>query len=141
MSPHRRNPWFHYLKWGDFLLAGLISVLAVILLLAMPRAALPAASAALTMDGKVLQQWTAAELTASGEQDLTANGYHYQIAWQNGQIRFLKADCPDQICVHTGWISHTGEIAACVPGHLILKTSGDAIPQTTGTSGVDVIIK
>jgi hypothetical protein len=80
MSPHRRNPWFHYLKWGDFLLAGLISVLAVILLLAMPRAALPAASAALTMDGKVLQQWTAAELTASGEQDLTANGYHYQIA-------------------------------------------------------------
>lgn len=137
-----RERWYQWLKWGDFLIYTLIGGLAVVLMLALPRfSAQSGTSALLTMDNQVLLQLSGDELAATGETDLTANGYHYKLSWQNGAVRFSAADCPDKICVRTGWISHTSEIAACVPGHLILKITGQPATNTSDTSEVDVIIK
>jgi hypothetical protein len=41
---------------------------------------------------------------------LPARGYrleleHCSVEVANGKIRFLESDCPDQLCVRTGWIS------------------------------------
>jgi len=33
-------------------------------------------------------------------------------------IAFIHSDCPDQICVHSGWLSKVGEFAACIPNAL-----------------------
>ena len=41
----------------------------------------------------------------------------------DGQIAFVKSDCPDQICVHTGFIGRAGQMAACLPNGLILFLS------------------
>ena len=44
----------------------------------------------------------------------------------NGQIRFLASDCPDKICVNTGFISYEGESAACLPNKFIVRVSSGA---------------
>lgn len=46
------------------------------------------------------------------------------IQYEKGRIRFLDADCPDKICVKTGWISEGGQTAACLPHKLIIKING-----------------
>ncbi len=52
----------------------------------------------------------------------------------NGKIRFLHADCPDQVCVNTGWIDRQGQIAVCLPAGVIIKVEG------IGTD-VDIIVR
>lgn len=42
---------------------------------------------------------------------------------ENGQIRVSDADCPDQICVHMGWLSSGGIPIVCLPNHLVIEFS------------------
>ena len=35
-------------------------------------------------------------------------------------IRFLESDCPDQICVNTGFIQNDLEVACCLPNQTLL---------------------
>ena len=30
-------------------------------------------------------------------------------------IAFIKSDCPDQVCVHSGFLKHNGQSASCLP--------------------------
>jgi hypothetical protein len=62
---------------------------------------------------------------------------HFDILLQNGQARFAKSDCPDQICVHTGFISKPGQVAACVPAQVLLRITG----SSASGSEPDVTIK
>lgn len=34
---------------------------------------------------------------------------------REGRIRFVHTVCPDHLCENTGWISHEGESAICLP--------------------------
>ncbi|HHX17927.1 MAG TPA: NusG domain II-containing protein [Clostridium sp.] len=43
---------------------------------------------------------------------------------ENGRIRFYKSNCPDQVCVDSGWISKKGEMAVCLPYKVIIKIEG-----------------
>ena len=38
----------------------------------------------------------------------------------DGSIAFVESDCPDQVCVHTGYLRRVGEFAACLPNDLVL---------------------
>ena len=53
----------------------------------------------------------------------------------NGKVRFKEAQCPDQVCVHTGWIEKPGEIAVCLPSGIIIKIEG------YNQSDVDIIVR
>ena len=46
------------------------------------------------------------------------------IVIENGRARFLDSDCPDKTCVKTGWISRTGQAAACIPNGVLIRISG-----------------
>ncbi|OEF98653.1 NusG domain II-containing protein [Desulfuribacillus alkaliarsenatis] len=39
---------------------------------------------------------------------------------QPGRIRFQSSECPDQVCVHTGWLTQQGQLAACLPSKTIV---------------------
>lgn len=41
-----------------------------------------------------------------------------------GRIRFKEAQCPDKVCVHTGWLSHVGQIAVCLPQKMMIRIEG-----------------
>lgn len=43
---------------------------------------------------------------------------------EKGRIRFEEANCKDDVCVKTGWISKNGEMAACIPHKTYIKISG-----------------
>jgi len=43
---------------------------------------------------------------------------------ERGRIRFLSADCPDNLCVKTGWLSKKGDMAVCLPNRIIIKIEG-----------------
>lgn len=136
-----KRKWYHYLRWGDYLLYALILALSGALFLGSPLLRGQEASAAIvTMDGDIVKEIPFAELQQGGEFDLEAYGYHYHFEYENGKIRFADADCPDLVCVRTGWISHSGELAACVPGHLILRLQ-DGDGQSKETDDVDVIVR
>lgn len=47
--------------------------------------------------------------------------YHEIIEVEKGRIRFKEADCPDKICVKTGWLTKVGDIAVCLPNKAIIK--------------------
>lgn len=43
---------------------------------------------------------------------------------KDGRIRVQESDCPDQICVYTGWISRPGQAIICLPGRMIVTVIG-----------------
>lgn len=52
--------------------------------------------------------------------------YDDVILIENGRIRFQDADCPDKICVKTGWLTQKGDMAVCLPNHTTVKIEGQA---------------
>lgn len=49
---------------------------------------------------------------------------------KDGRIRIKSANCPDQICVRTGFISKPGETIVCLPHRLVVEIqSEDRSPE------------
>jgi hypothetical protein len=46
------------------------------------------------------------------------------ISINNGQARFKQSPCPNQYCVHQGWLSHAGQVAICLPNQVSLQLLG-----------------
>ena len=50
------------------------------------------------------------------------------VAVEPGRIRVAEADCPDEVCVHTGWTCDPATPIACVPHGLtvtVAREGGD----------------
>ena len=45
---------------------------------------------------------------------------------RDGKIRFTWSDCPDQVCVHTGWIGWSGQAAVCLPNRVMVQIRGES---------------
>lgn len=52
---------------------------------------------------------------------------------EKGKIRFENADCPDLVCVKTGWLSKKGDLAVCLPNQTIIKIEGET-EEVDGTT-------
>jgi hypothetical protein len=51
--------------------------------------------------------------------------YKQVVLIEKGRIRFEESECPDKICVNTGWLSHMGQTAVCVPNRTIIIIEGE----------------
>ncbi len=64
-------------------------------------------------------------ITAKGEKELSfrdqlydlkeETGHEMVVEIKDGKARIKESDCPNQICVLTGWVSSCGEAAVCIP--------------------------
>ena len=45
-----------------------------------------------------------------------------------GQVRFEQSPCPNQYCVHQGWLSRAGQVAICLPNQVSLELLGSKKP-------------
>lgn len=45
------------------------------------------------------------------------------VAVEPGRIRMAEADCPDEVCVHTGWIRDPATPIVCVPHGLTITVA------------------
>lgn len=47
------------------------------------------------------------------------------VEFKDGKVRVKEADCPDKVCVRTGWIYRPGEMIVCIPYRVVIKISGE----------------
>lgn len=65
-------------------------------------------------------------LFQNGDTVLTGQaGHTVTLRVEDGKIRFLESDCPDRICVNSGWLSRAGQTAACVPAGITVRIDGE----------------
>ena len=91
--------------------------------------------AAITLDGAALDEIDLTQVqepysfTVTGKDGLTNT-----VLVEPGRIRVEKADCPDQICVHQGYISDGSQPIVCLPNRLIIQIQGggDALDAAAG---------
>jgi len=81
-------------------------------------------TAIVTKKGKVVKQIQLNELREP-ETIYLNNEFHQVIRAEKGKIRFLESDCPNQICVQTGWLTKSGDSAVCLPSKVVLTIVGD----------------
>lgn len=46
------------------------------------------------------------------------------ISIEQGKVRFKQSPCPNQYCVHQGWLNHAGQVAICLPNQISLQLIG-----------------
>lgn len=61
------------------------------------------------------------------------DGLSVSIRIADGRLCFAEADCPDQLCVRSGWLAQAGDTAACVPAGIAVRVTGD--PPVDGIAG------
>ncbi len=111
------------LKYGDFLVILAIVLIAVLFAVSFYQSNADEKIAIVSQNNVVLDR---IELNKISERYVINYYGEYPgiIEVNNGKIRFLKADCPDQVCVNTGWIDKPGQIAVCLPAGVIIKIEG-----------------
>lgn len=118
------------LKTGDFFIFAAAALLAAgSLLLGMGARRAGAGTAEIYMEGRLVRTVDLGALSAPVEFEL-AGACRNRIVAERGRIRFVWSDCPDGVCVRTGWISRVGQTAACVPNRVLIKITGDAGEDT-----------
>ena len=73
-------------------------------------------------------------LSEPGEYRISDGDSYNVIEITEGGVRMKEADCPDQICVHSGWLSREGQSAACIPAGIAVKITGGQ------GDGVDAVV-
>ena len=71
--------------------------------------------AIVAIDGKEYTRITLDPEAPAQTISLEDQGKPITLEVKEGKIRFLHSDCPDQICVNTGFIYLDGQTAICMP--------------------------
>jgi hypothetical protein len=85
--------------------------------------AAPAKQVQISVNGEVVKN-----LDLNKDTELLVEGYQggtNRVVIKGGKVHISEATCPDKICIHQGWIEHTGESIVCVPNHVIVTIIGD----------------
>jgi hypothetical protein len=43
---------------------------------------------------------------------------------RDGRVRFVDSPCVGRYCVHAGWLSRSGQVAACLPNGIVIELVG-----------------
>lgn len=89
--------------------------------------------AQIIIDGQVVDEIPLRGATT--EERTYATGYGTNtVRIEDGRIRFSAADCHDEVCVATGWLTRPGQSAVCVPNRIAIVVRG------SGTE-VDAVVR
>lgn len=122
------------LRIGDFIIITLVLLLAGVVAAPFVLAPSNALYCEIHRDGALVQRIRLAEgytnvIRVEGE-----HGYDL-VQIDSKRVAIIDADCPDQVCVQTGWLTRAGQSAVCLPNRVIVKLTG-----TADTNEVDAIV-
>ena len=84
-----------------------------------------AVTALIYQDGQLVEEIRLDQVTQQDTISLTgANGAENVVEVAPGRIRIQSANCPDQVCVHQGWISDSTVPIVCLPHQIIIEVTG-----------------
>lgn len=67
----------------------------------------------------------------------TKLGYNI-VEIKNQKVHIREADCPDQLCIHQGYIDEPGEILVCLPHQMVVEI---VKPEGDQNSGIDTMVR
>lgn len=108
---------------GEIALVGCLVLLSIILPVRWAGAGGDPGFATVTVGGQVVEFL---DLNSPGTREITAGGYRWIIKVEQGGVRVLEGNCPDQVCVHTGVVNHQGQVIICAPGKMVIQMEGTA---------------
>ena len=113
------------LKYGDYIVAGAVALLAI----AFFFVGLGSKTAHNSLEAQIYQNGRLVEViklnqVASPVEIALDGSVHNTLLAEKGRICYKHSDCPDKTCVHTGWLSRAGQIAACLPNRTLIKIVG-----------------
>ena len=73
------------------------------------------------------------------EIEVSRDGHLNIVSIQNNKVSMKYSDCKNQVCVHTGEISQSGEIIVCLPNYVIVEIVGSE--EGGGEDAVDAVAK
>ena len=88
-----------------------------------------AAEAEVYRDGKLVRRIDLGSVTSPYTLDV---GEGNTLEVERGRVRMLRANCPDQICVHQCWSSTAAKPIVCLPNRVTVILTGGG----TGPDGV-----
>ena len=109
-----------FFKIGDYVIVVLVLALAVFMLVGSNGSPFSNDKGRLMMisgEKETILQW---KNTTYSIYDETGKRMIIQIDGDNRRARVVSSDCPDKLCVHSGWVSACGHIAACLPNGVLL---------------------
>jgi hypothetical protein len=75
-----------------------------------------------------IRQGDAIYATLSMDQERTLDIHgplgNSRIVIHQGRVRFEHSPCPNQYCVHQGWLKRAGQVAICLPNQVSLELLG-----------------
>jgi hypothetical protein len=120
---------------GDLLLVVVLVIIGVSVLLynqvIVPKKG-QATRVIVEIEGEVVQEL---DLGKDIDQLRFETGYGFNtVEIKDGKVRVADADCPDLLCVHTGWREHVGQLIVCLPHYFVVKIVGDDVnpPELDG---------
>lgn len=106
------------MKKNDFILAGLVLVVAIATFFLIPKK--HANMAKITVDGKLY-----ATVSLDKDQKISINETNVA-AVKSGEIYMEGANCPDKLCIHQGRISDSSKKIVCLPNKVIIEATQDS---------------
>ncbi|MBE6067576.1 MAG: NusG domain II-containing protein [Clostridium lundense] len=89
--------------------------------------------AVIKADGKVVKTINLSKLKGTEKFDIKEGDHFNTIVVEKDKISIIDADCPDKVCIKTGWISDAGESIVCLPNKLIVSIEGGEASDKTPT--------
>ncbi len=78
----------------------------------------------ISKDGELIEQIDLSTVTNKQIKITSQDGHYNTVEIKDGQARVKEADCPNQICVKTGWLSRPGHTSFCAPNRLMITIKG-----------------
>ena len=92
--------------------------------------------AVLAVSGEEVWRLNLSDVTSLQTHKVTVSAGSLTVLAEAGKVCVTSSECPDQICVHTGWLTSAGQTAVCLPFKVVLKVisvdSQGSITQDTG---------
>lgn len=66
---------------------------------------------------------TVYKLSLGESEKVTLDGIRgkFTVESREGRVAMINADCPNHICMRTGWRSRSGEMIVCVPNKVVVR--------------------
>lgn len=66
------------------------------------------------------------------------SGYN-TICVEQGRIRIIEADCPDQICVNSEWLTDSARPIVCLPHRLVIQLEEPPVSSQSFHERIDTV--
>lgn len=110
------------IKIGDIIVIAALLILSVVIFISsLPAQGKETAEAVISIDGEEYARYPLSEDT---QVTVEQNGHINVIEIKNGAVRVVSANCPDNTCVHQGFISKGSEVIVCLPAKLTVTLEG-----------------